>query len=212
MLIGEDADRTERTPALLIPDDIFELFGDRVVEAVSDVLDSAEALWGPAKHVRAAPLALEAVLKAFQALQGREIWRHDGDFIERYRPTFGPGVKERFVFAKHIHDKDLRAEEDVCKRAVDHLRALLAGSGVLILPTLPGAGLKRDCTAEEMNRFRSRMSASFCLGGLAGVPWVTLPLAEIDGAPLGVSLVSGFGTDAWLLEQAGRLFECVSRR
>lgn len=212
VLIGEDADRTERTPALLIPDDIFELFGDRVVEAVSDVLDSAEALWGPAKHVRAAPLALEAVLKAFQALQGREIWRHDGDFIERYRPTFGPGVKERFAFAKHIHDKDLRAEEDVCKRAVDHLRALLAGSGVLILPTLPGAGLKRDCTAEEMNRFRSRMSASFCLGGLAGVPWVTLPLAEIDGAPLGVSLVSGFGTDAWLLEQAGRLFECVSRR
>ena len=49
-------------------------------------------------------------------------------------------------------------------------------------------------------RFRSKMSASFCLGGLAGVPWITLPLAEIDGAPLGVSLISACGTDAWLLE------------
>ena len=56
------------------------------------------------------------------------------------------------------------------------------------------------------------IGAGSCLGGLAGVPWVTLPLAEIDGAPLGVSLVSGFGTDAWLLEQAGRLVERVSRR
>ena len=37
-------------------------------------------------------------------------------------------------------------------------------------------------------------------GGLAGVPWITLPLAEIDGAPLGVSLISACGTDAWLLE------------
>ena len=124
---------------------------------------SAEQLWGPAKHVRAAPTSFETVLKAYQALQGREIWKHDGDFIERYRPTFGPGVKERFAFAKHIHDKNLRAEEEVCRRAVDHVNALLAGSGLLILPTLPGAGLKRDCTAEEMNRFRSRMSASFCL-------------------------------------------------
>ena len=51
-----------------------------------------------------------------------------------------------------------------------------------------------------MNAFRSRMSASFCLGGLAGVPWITLPLAEIDGAPLG-------GTDAWLLELSKALVQ-----
>ena len=48
-----------------------------------------------------------------------------------------------------------------------------------------------------MNVLRSKMSASFYLGELAGVPWITLPLAEIDGAPLGVSLISACGTDAW---------------
>ena len=53
---------------------------------------------------------------------------------------------------------------------------------------------------DNMNVLRSKMSASFYLGELAGVPWITLPLAEIDGAPLGVSLVSACGTDAWLLE------------
>lgn len=47
-----------------------------------------------------------------------------------------------------------------------------------------------------MNVLRSKMSASFYLGELAGVPWITLPLAEIDGAPLGVSLISA----CWLLE------------
>lgn len=175
-------------------------FGPRVIDAVSDALESAQSLWGQAHRVKAATVDLNAVLKAYQALQGREIWKHDGTFIEKYQPTFGPGVKERFAFAKTVHDKDLTEQESLCEQAVRHINGLLADSSVLILPTLPGAGLKLDCSPDDMNAFRSKMSASFCLGGLAGVPWITLPLAEIDGAPLGVSLVSACGTDAWLLE------------
>ena len=191
----------------MIPEDIFELFGPRVINAVSDALESAQSLWGQAHRVKAAPVDLNAVLKAYQALQGREIWKHDGPFIEKYQPTFGPGVKERFAFAKTIHDKDLTEQESLCEQAVRHINGLLADSSVLILPTLPGAGLKLDCSPDDMNAFRSRMSASFCLGGLAGVPWITLPLAEIDGAPLGVSLVSACGTDAWLLELSKALVQ-----
>ena len=60
---------------------------------------------------------------------------------------------------------------------------------------------------DNMNVLRSKMSASFYLGELAGVPWITLPLAEIDGALLGVSLVSACGTDAWLLELSKALVQ-----
>lgn len=199
---------------VLIPEDIFELFGPRVIDAVSDALESAQSLWGQAHRAKAATVDLNAVLKAYQALQGREIWKHDGTFIEKYQPTFGPGVKERFAFAKTVHDKDLTEQESLCEQAVRHINGLLADSSVLILPTLPGAGLKLDCSPDDMNAFRSKMSAfrskmsaSFCLGGLAGVPWITLPLAEIDGAPLGVSLVSACGTDAWLLELSKALVQ-----
>lgn len=168
--------------------------------AAADALESAQSLWGQAHRVKAATVDLNAVLKAYQALQGREIWKHDGTFIEKYQPTFGPGVKERFAFAKTVHDKDLTEQESLCEQAVRHINGLLADSSVLILPTLPGAGLKLDCSPDDMN-------ASFCLCGLAGVPWITLPLTEIDGAPLGVSLVSACGTDAWLLELSKALVQ-----
>ena len=46
------------------------------------------------------------------------------------------------------------------------------------------------------------MSASFCLGGLAGLPWITLPLTQFDHAPMG----GQFGSDAWLLSQSKILF------
>mgnify|MGYP000000598399 FL=1 len=194
------------------------LLGDRIEDrcmvrashgasAAADALESAQSLWGQAHRVKAATVDLNAVLKAYQALQGREIWKHDGTFIEKYQPTFGPGVKERFAFAKTVHDKDLTEQESLCEQAVRHIYGLLADSSVLILPTLPGAGLKLDCSPDDMNAFRSKMSASFCLGGLAGVPWITLPLAEIDGAPLGVSLVSACDTDAWLLELSKALVQ-----
>ena len=55
-----------------------------------------------------------------------------------------------------------------------------------------------DC--EELVLARMDVRLIMLLGELAGVPWITLPLAEIDGAPLGVSLISACGTDAWLLE------------
>lgn len=98
------------------------LLGDRIEDrcmvrashgasAAADALESAQSLWGQAHRVKAATVDLNAELKAYQALQGREIWKHDGTFIEKYQPTFGPGVKERFAFAKTVYDKDLTEQE-----------------------------------------------------------------------------------------------------
>ena len=71
-----------------------------------------------------------------------------------------------------------------------------------------GASLCSPHTCPSFQQtFRNKMSATFCLVGLARVQWITLPLAEIDGALLGVSLVSRFGSNAWLLEQAMQLDE-----
>jgi len=40
---------------------------------------------------------------------------------------------------------------------------------------------------------------------LARLPQVSLPLAELDGCPLGLSLIAARGNDTLLLELAGRL-------
>ena len=206
VLIGKDPLQNTNDPQLLIPEDIYQLFGPEVISQTLPSLEVAEQLWGKAKRVNAAPFDLKIVLQAYQKLQGREVWKHYGNFVEQYRPCFGPGVKERFEFSYQMSLQDLTKEEEICQKTVQHLQQLLEENNILILPTLPGCGLKRNCSASEMANFRSKMSASFCLGGLAGLPWITLPFASFDNAPMGVSIVSRFNSDDWLLRQSQKFF------
>lgn len=211
VLIGNDPIETKNTTQILIPDDIYELFGEKVISEIDSAIFVAEQLWGKAEHVKAAPFNLSLILKAYQKLQGREVWKHYGNFIEKYHPSFGPGVKERFEFSHKMSLLDLSEEETIAQQTVAYLNELLAGGKILLLPTLPGCGLKKSASLAEMNAFRNKMSASFCLGGLAGLPWITLPLAQFDNAPMGVSMVSSFNHDAWLLTQSKVLFEQYRR-
>ena len=41
-----------------------------------------------------------------------------------------------------------------------------------------------------------------CLSGLSGLPQITLPLAEVHGAPMGVSLMGPRGSDKRLIAMA----------
>jgi amidase len=44
-----------------------------------------------------------------------------------------------------------------------------------------------------------------CIAGHAGLPQVTLPLATLQGCPLGISLIAARGNDALLLTLARRI-------
>jgi amidase len=43
-----------------------------------------------------------------------------------------------------------------------------------------------------------------CIAGLGGLPQISLPLATLDGCPLGLSLIARRGADEMLLAIAAR--------
>src|SRR5438094_666794 len=85
------------------------------------------------------------------------------------------------------------------------LDALLAGNAVLVLPTVPGIAPLRNRSQEELNDFRNRAMSLLCVAGLARLPQVSLPLASLDGCPLGLSLIAARGNDTMLLAFAREL-------
>ena len=94
----------------------------------------------------------------------------------------------------------------------DHIERLLCGGAILMLPTLAGPGPRRDADAQTLAKFRTSASLSFAIGGLAGVPWLTLPVGTIEGAPIGLSLVGAAGTDRRLVELSAKLYGAVGDR
>jgi amidase len=91
--------------------------------------------------------------------------------------------------------------EEIARRMEEMLRERT----VLALPSAPGIALRRNSPPEVLDDLRARALPILCIAGLARLPQVSLPLAQLDGCPLGLSLIGARGNDTLLLELAARL-------
>jgi amidase len=82
---------------------------------------------------------------------------------------------------------------------------MLGERTVLALPSAPSIALRRNSPPELLDELRARALPILCIAGLARLPQVSLPLAQLDGCPLGLSLIAARGNDTVLLELAVRL-------
>ncbi len=79
---------------------------------------------------------------------------------------------------------------------------LLPPGTMLCLPTTPFPAPKRGLPLPALDPSRDRITCLCAQGGLTGVPQVNLPGATVDGAPVGLSIIGGRGTDATLVAVA----------
>ncbi len=77
---------------------------------------------------------------------------------------------------------------------------------ILCLPTSPRAAPLKNTPVDDIEiRYRHQAMHLLCIAGLGGLAQISLPLAEIDGLPLGLSLVGPRGSDMQLLALAREL-------
>jgi amidase len=176
-----------------------------VVAALAPALVEAERALGAALSVRIAPEGLSAVFEHFRAAQAEEAWASLGGWIEANRPAFGPGVGERFAAAKAMDPAKAAAGRAFRRMVQARLRTLLAGGAVLIYPTSPLPAPKLGVSVAEEAVLRERTMGVTAIAGIGGLPEVTLPVARVSGAPVGLSLTAAPGRDRALLALAERL-------
>jgi amidase len=135
----------------------------------------------------------------FRVLQGNEIRRKHGAWIDAHNPSFGPGIAERFRWTRTIDPAEVERMRPRREEVARHMDAILGDDGLLCLPTAPGIAPKLATPAAELDVFRARAFALLSIAGLARLPQVSLPLATMAGCPLGISLIAPRGRDRGLL-------------
>jgi amidase len=100
---------------------------------------------------------------------------------------------------------DYRSAETRRAHARERLRGLVGDDTVLAIPTTPGVAPRLGLDGEELESYRNRALSMLCSAGLAGLPQISLPIAEHEGLPLGVSLIAPAGRDRALIELARRI-------
>lgn len=211
-LIGRVAEAFAFPPAaeataLAAPSDLWALAEPETTAALQPSLAALEALLGPADR---APFRGEGSDNAdfrdvFRIVQAHEAWASVGDWIEANEPDFGPGVKERFALGKSIAEEAAAQAVLALEQIKSALAAMLPPGLVLVIPTVPSPAPLLKTEEASLDAFRTRALALLCFGGLGGLPQLSIPAGLVDGAPVGLSLVGGPGSDLALVDLASQL-------
>jgi amidase len=187
---------------LLVGDDLFALADGEVRAALAPLVPLVAAVVGPAEHLTVSPQGPGAWAEPFDTLRKAEVRATLGDWIERDRPQLGPGTRKRFLMCLTVTEEDVARTREARQHVRRHLDELLASGGVLCLPTAPLVAPPRDSSDAVLDVYRTRTLQLSCLAPAGGLPQVSLPLAVVEGCPVGLSLVAGRGQDALLWDLA----------
>jgi len=191
---------------LLVATDAWGFADLAVQHALAPVLDRLARLVGHREDVLLAPQGLSVWQRAQRVLQSSESWQTFAPWLDEFNPRFAFSVARGLVIGSMLTDAERAAAALMREEARARMRHLLPEGTILCLPTTPSPALPVGLKSSELAFPRERISCLTSHGGLTGVPQVSLPGATVDGAPVGLSIVGGRGTDLALMAVA-RAFE-----
>ena len=199
VLLGDDP--APAVPStLLIARDLFERLDAPTHAALQPALARLRATFDAIKEVDVCGGEGVIPMQAFRTLQAAEIWAEHGQWIMQAAPSFGPGVRERFAAAAQVEAATVMQAQALRDALRARMRLLLPPGTLLCLPSAPGIAPALGASAASMEAFRSEAMQMLCIAGLAGLPQISIPVTQLAGCPLGLSLMGAADSDRSLLD------------
>ena len=190
----------------MIAEDLFEVLGEDVRNALSPVVDAIGELVGEQSTERVAPEGIGEWMAHQRNLQMREAWDTQKAWIEENNPRVAFEVAIRYLNGMSVTDEQMAASNAVREGIRDRVSGLLSDGAIMCFPTSPAPAPPPDMPVPERVKLGGRIARLTCIGGMSGCPQINLPLATVDGLPVGLSLMGagGIGRDAHGLRRGGR--------
>lgn len=197
---------TEALPAnLIIAVDAFGFADPAVATALQPMVDRLRRLIGSARDEIMAPQGLSVWARAQRTLQPYEAWQTFRPWLERDNPRMAFGVARGLVAGSMIGEAERGWAELMRQEARSRMAYLLPPGTILCMPTTPFPAPLKGLSLPVLGPMRDRITCLCAHGGLTGVPQVSVPGSEVDGLPIGLSIVGGRGADAMLVAVARHL-------
>jgi amidase len=193
--------RPDKKPRLLLARDAFDI----PVRAIGDALLPIARMLDIAQEVALYPHGIEEWLDAFRPLQLNELWSTHGAWATARDRVLSQAVRDRIALSKTTRPADVAAA--VVRREVltRRLIALLGDDGIIVVPTAHDLPPLRDAPVSAQVSFRERTLALTSVASLTRLPQINVPVTQVDGCPVGLSLIAGPRGDESLLALAEKL-------
>lgn len=213
VLLGGEVVPRAAPASIHLVDEAFELADESVRAALAPAVEDLRAQYPGRVHSsslaeicgnsKAADFGVW--FRTYCSLQWGEIASSLGAWIAAARPEFGPATKISFEMVGGF-DRSRLAEVITEREGLARgLARGLAADDLMCIPTTPaGAPLKNSGQDRRSDYYRRALSLT-SLAGIGRLPQVSIPLATVGNAPIGLSLVAARGRDMHLLAVARAL-------
>jgi len=190
------------TPEWFIAEDLFASTEHDASFVFSEFIERISGTLPDCRTIQVLTANHNDMIDAFRHIQAHEAWKAHGAFIEKYQPSLGTDIAERFRWASTVSSDVVNEARILRRQFTFDLRRLLGQRGILILPTAPGISPGVSSSESALEHYRAESLKLLILSGLSGFPQISLPLLTLKGAPLGVSLLGPSGSDRSLSQIA----------
>jgi amidase len=211
LLLGPDTHRAMlKRPVTIMRVDALVL-GSQESKAYENAVEIVEKAMGLTELESPFQASLDELSTCFRRLQAYEAWRIHGVWLKAKPRKLGPGIMERFELGSKVDEKTVHVETVRRMAFRAELSDMLGNDAVLVMPTAPGAAPLKRASQQQMQAYRDQMLKLMCLASLSGLPQITLPIGEVQGAPFGVSLLGPPGSDIALIRLGRRILQTAGK-
>ena len=190
---------------LIIAEDAFEEADEDVSEALMSVAEKLAAMAGSSTTLRLSPNGLTEWAVQQNVLQSVEAWDSVKDWIDQVNPRFSFWVSERYNLAISLTETQTSEATVLRDKVSARMDEVFAGGGFVCLPTAVVPAPLRGLPASAKKDVQGRLSRLTCIAGTTGRPQLSMPLAEVNGLPVGISIMGAHGSDEELIGFARRV-------
>ena len=205
VLLGLDLRQAQRPRHVIVATDAFAIAETATAAALAPAVERIRTAVGSEHRRVSVTVPLAGWFSHQRAIQGREAWDTFGEWIDRHNPRFAFDIADNFVRGRETPDEVLAAAREFRAARRAELMAMLDQETIFLLPTAPFPAPLRGQPRSAMWGQRTAISTLTTVSGTLGAPQVSMPLALVDGLPVGLSVLARPGSDDMLLAFARSL-------
>jgi amidase len=188
----------------IIPKAFLEGASPEVLTAFETFLKRMEEHFGTVETLDLDPDMMDRWSETVRTIQGYEAWEAHGPMIMELMPSLGPGIRERFEWARSVTQEDY--ERATAHRHADQGAVYdLLEDACWVFPSAPAPAPLRTCPESGLEDHRRMLLRQTAFASLFRLPELSAPFLSAEGLPVGVSLVGARGLDLALCILAGEI-------
>ena len=201
-----------RPRRVVIAEDAFEAADEDVAGVLRPLADEVASMAADSTSLRLSPSGTGEWLKQLSVLAGRQSLASAQEWIDRVDPRFGFDVAQRYTISMAWSDADVAQARSQRETILKRMSEVLEEGVVVCLPTSPVPAPLVGQTIAQRKQRGQRIISLTCIASTTGVPQISMPLAEVEGLPVGLSLIGAPGADELLIALARQASAADVRR